>query len=347
MEKARAVALLSGGLDSTLAVRLLLDQGVEVKALHFYTGFCITEHKRRLGLRKEDGQQYVNPALRAAAQLRVPLDIVDISEDYYRIVLNPKFGYGKNVNPCIDCRIFMLKKAKEIMEKEGYQFVVTGEVLYQRPMSQTPERLKLIEREAGLEGYVLRPLSAKVLPPTVPEIKGWVDRSKLLGIKGRSRKVQIELAKRYGLEYEQPAGGCCYLTDETYAARFKEAFATEGMITKDDLVLFAVGRHIRLPSGVKLIVARNEGEVRFLKGFKNRYNYAYRKDGKGTFALIKGEPSQEEYQIIADIIARYSKREQCEVCMRVGDKELVLIGSPADDEFIDQFKIYHRQGVKG
>ncbi len=347
MGKVRAVALLSGGLDSTLAVRLLLDQGIEIKALHFYTGFCITEHKRRLGLKREDGQHYVNPALKAAAQLGVPLEIVDISEEYYDIVLNPKFGYGKNVNPCVDCRIFMLKKAKEIMEREGYHFVVTGEVLYQRPMSQTPQRLKLIEREAGLEGYVLRPLSAKVLPPTIPEIKGWVDRSKLLGIKGRSRKVQIELAKRYGLEYEQPAGGCCYLTDETYAARFKEAFAVEGKVTREDLVLFAVGRHIRLPSGVKLIVARNEGEVRFLRGFKSRYNYAYRKDGKGTFALIKGDPPEEELQIIADIIARYSKREQCEVCMKVGEREITLIGTPADDSFIERFKIYHKQGVKG
>ncbi len=345
MEKVRAVALLSGGLDSSLAVRLVQEQGVEVKAFHFYTGFCITEHKRRLGLTKEDGRQYVNPALKAAAQLGVPLEIIDISEDYYRIVLSPKFGYGKNVNPCIDCRIFMLQKAKEIMEKEGYHFVITGEVLYQRPMSQTPERLKLIEKEAGLEGYILRPLSAKVLPPTIPEIKGWVDREKLLGIKGRSRKVQIELAKKFGLEYEQPAGGCCYLTDENYAFRFKEAFAVEGHITRDDLVLFSVGRHIRLPSGVKLIVARNEGEVNFLKGFKSRYNHAYRKDGKGTFALIKGTPPEEELQIIADIIARYSKREECDIEMVIDGRAFVLRGIPAEDEFIEQFKIYHRQGA--
>ncbi len=345
MGKIRAVALLSGGLDSSLAIRLLLDQGIEIKALHFYTGFCITEHKRRLGLTKEDGSPYVNPALKAAAQLGVPLEIIDISEEYYNIVLNPKYGYGKNVNPCVDCRIFMLKKAKEIMEKEGYHFVVTGEVLYQRPMSQTPERLKLIEKEAGLEGLVLRPLSAKVLPPTIPELKGWVDRSKLLGIKGRSRKKQIELAKKYGLEYEQPAGGCCYLTDETYAARFKEAWATEGIITRDDLVLFAVGRHLRLPSGVKLIVARNEGEVNFLKGFRNRYNYAFRKDGKGTFALIKGNPPEYELQLIADIIARYSKRQECDVFIKVGDKEYVIRGKPADDEFLEQFKIYHKAGV--
>ena len=346
MGKIRAVALLSGGLDSTLAVRLVQEQGIEVKALHFYTGFCITEHKRRLGLTKEDGQQYVNPALKAAARLGVPIEIVDISEEYYHIVLNPKFGYGKNVNPCVDCRIFMLRKAKEIMEREVYHFVVTGEVLYQRPMSQTPERLKLIERESGLEGYILRPLSAKVLPPTIPEIKGWVDREKLYGIIGRSRKKQMELAKKFGIEeYEQPAGGCCYLTDENYAARFKEAFAVEGRITRDDLVLFAVGRHIRLPSGVKLIIARNEGEVNFLKGFRNRFDHAYRKDGKGTFALIKGNPSEEDLQTIADIIARYSKREECDIYMKIGDREMVIRGYPVDDDFIEQFKIYSRPGA--
>ena len=347
MKGVRAVALLSGGLDSTLAVRLVQDQGIEVRALHFYTGFCITEHKRRLGLKREDGQHYVNPALKAAAQLRVPLEVVDISEDYYRIVLNPRFGYGKNVNPCIDCRIHMLRKAKEIMERDGYHFVVTGEVLYQRPMSQTPERLKLIEREAGLEGYVLRPLSAKVLPPTVPEIRGWVDREKLLGIRGRSRKVQIALAQRFGLEYEQPAGGCCYLTDENYAERFREAFEVEGSVSREDLLLLAVGRHLRLPSGLKLIVARNEGEVRFLRNFTNRYSYAQRKDGKGTLALIKGTPAEEELQIIADIVARYSKREATEVYLKLGDRELVLTGRPVEDDLIEPFKIYHRQGVAG
>lgn len=345
MQRIRAVALLSGGLDSSLAVRLILDQGIEIKALHFYTGFCITEHKRRLGLKKEDGQHYVNPALKAAARLSVPLEMIDISEDYYRIVLNPRFGYGRNVNPCIDCRIFMLRKAKEIMEKEGFHFVITGEVLYQRPMSQTPQRLKLIEKESGLEGYILRPLSAKVLPPTVPEIKGWVDREKLLGIVGRSRKVQIDLAKKYSLEYEQPAGGCCYLTDETYAERFKEAFNTEGIVTKEDLILFAVGRHLRLPSGTKLIVARNEGEVKFLQGFKSRYNYAYRRDGKGTFCLIKGSPTLAEYQIIANIIARYSKREESEIYMKIGKKEILLRGYPVEDSFIEPYKIYHRERV--
>ncbi len=342
--RVRAVALLSGGLDSSLAIRLLQDQGVEIKAIHFYTGFCITEHKRRLGLKREDGSPYVNPALKAAAQLQVPLEIVDISQEYFDIILNPKYGYGKNVNPCVDCRIFMFKKAKEIMEREGYHFLVTGEVLGQRPMSQTFERLMLIEKEAGLEGYVLRPLSAKLLPETIPEKLGWVDRSKLLDIKGRSRKRQIALAQKYGLEYEQPAGGCCYLTDENYASRFKEALQHEGLITRDDLILFAVGRHLRLPSGVKLIIARNEGEVRFLKGFRNRYNYAYRKDGKGTFALIKGSPKEEDLKLIADIVARYSKNQPCEVTISLEGKEVCLWGEPVEEGLIESLKIYSKRG---
>ena len=341
--KRRALALLSGGLDSSLAIKLVQEQGIEVKALHFYTGFCITEFKRRTGQTKEDGTPYVNPALKAAAQLQVPLEIVDISDEYYHIVINPKYGYGRNVNPCIDCRIMMLRKAKEIMEKEGYDFIVTGEVLYQRSMSQTPQKLRLIEKEAGLEGLILRPLSAKLLPPTIPEKEGWVDRSKLLGIKGRGRKVQIKLAEKYGLDYEQPAGGCCYLTDETYAARFKEAYAVEGIITRDDLILFAVGRHLRLPSGTKLIIARNEGEVNFLKGFRNKFGYAYRKDGKGTFALIKGEPPEEELKLIADLIARYSKKEPARVVINLKGKEIELLGTPIEDQLIDQFKIYARK----
>ncbi|MCX8163774.1 MAG: hypothetical protein N3D14_00060 [Aquificaceae bacterium] len=344
--KIRAVALFSGGLDSALAVRLLQDQGVEIKALHFYTGFCITEHKRRLGLKREDGSLYVNPALKAAALLQVPLEILDISEEYFNLILNPKYGYGKNVNPCLDCRIFMLKKAKEFMEKEGYAFVVTGEVLGQRPMSQTFDRLMLIEKEAGLSGYILRPLSAKLLPQTIPEKLGWVNRDQLLDIWGRSRKKQLKLAKEYGLEHEQPAGGCCYLTDENYAHRFREVIRVEGSIAREDLVLLAVGRHFRLPSGARLILARNEGEVRFLQGFRHRYDYACRKDGKGTFGLLKGRLSEEEFNLVAGLVARYSKNQPCEVLLSIGGRETVVWADTLSEELADSIKIYKRKGDK-
>ncbi|MFN3813286.1 MAG: hypothetical protein ACK4SM_01510 [Aquificaceae bacterium] len=344
--KVRAVALLSGGLDSTLAVQILKDQGVHIKALHFYTGFCITEQKRRLGLVNKKGQQHVNPALRASAQLEVPIEVVDVSKEYFDVVTKPKYGYGKNVNPCVDCRILMLRKAKEIMEGEDYQFVITGEVLGQRPMSQTRSRLRLIEKESGLEGYLLRPLSAKLLPPTVPEKLGWVDRERLLGIKGKGRKTQIDIAQKYGLSYEQPAGGCCYLTDESYAIRFRESLKVEEGITREDLILFSVGRHLRLPSKTKLIVARNEGEVKFLKSLKSNYGYAYRKDGTGTFVLIKGDLPEGEYKLVANIVARYSRRESCFTVLQLKDKKVELYGEPIDDAIVERFKIYKRKGDK-
>jgi tRNA U34 2-thiouridine synthase MnmA/TrmU len=315
------------------------EQGVFVHALHFYTGFCITEQKRRLGIKKEDGSQYINPALKSAAQLGVPIEVVDVSEEYVNTLLNPKYGYGKNINPFIDCRIMMLRKAKEIMDREGYHFVITGEVAGQRPMSQRLPALKLIEKEAGLEGYILRPLSAKLLPPTVPERIGLVDRERLLNISGRGRKVQISLAKRYGIDYEQPSGGRCYLTDPNYALKFKETLEREGSITREDLVLLSVGRHLRLPSGVKLVVARNEGEVNFLSGFKNRYGYAQRKDQQGTLVIIKGVPKEEEYPLIAGVVCRYSKREPAEVIIKVKDDERFILGEPLEDEVLESFKI--------
>jgi len=343
--KRKAVALYSGGLDSTLAIKLVQNQGIDVLALHFYTGFCITETKRRRGEKKEDGSHYMNPALKYAAKYGFPLEIVDISDGYMDVILNPKYGYGANINPCIDCRIYMFKKAKEIMQEVGADFVISGEVLGQRPKSQKSIPLKIIEREAGLEGLILRPLSAKKLPPTIPEINGWVDREKLEGIVGRSRKRQIELAKELGIdEYESPAGGCCYLTDENYAYKYKETMAVEGKITQEDLVLFTVGRHFRLDSGTKLIVSRNEGENNFLLGFKKSYHF-FEPLGKGPVAIAKtinGEIlDEDDKQIIANIIARYSKTIDGKIDVKYSfmDREEILTGFPFDDETINQWRV--------
>ena len=327
MYRAKALALLSGGLDSMLSALLIKEQGVYVKGIHFYTGFCITEHKRRLGLSNK-----ANPAIKSASQIGVPIEIIDISKEYLKVVLNPKFGYGKNVNPCIDCRILMLKKAKEIMQKEGYDFIITGEVVYQRPMSQTPSRLKLIEREAGLEGLILRPLSAKVLPPTIPEMKGLVDREKLLGIRGRGRKVQIELAKRYNLEYEQPAGGCCYLTDENYAFRFKEVFSFEGRVDEDDLHLFMVGRHVRLKGGTRVIMARSLGEKNYLMGFKGRFDHALKEDHPFAFALLRNT-KEEDLKEVANLMCRYYGKREGKVKINFKGKTLELFGHPQPKEY--------------
>ena len=344
----KAVALYSGGLDSTLAIKLIQRQGIDVLALHFYTGFCITETKRRRGEKKADGSHYINPALKYAAKYGFPIEIVDISEEYFHIIQNPKYGYGANINPCIDCRAFMYKKAKEIMEEIGAHFIISGEVLNQRPMSQHLQAMKIIEKEAGVEGLVLKPLSAKLLPPTIPEIKGWVDREKLEGISGRSRKRQIQLAKELGIdEYEQPAGGCCYLTDENFARKYKEVISIEGSITRDDLTLLTTGRHFRLKTKTKVIISRNEGEGNFLRGFKNRY-WFFEPIGKGAVAIAKPiekrNLTDEEISEIANLVARYSKTDK-KCCINVkyfspkGINSGVVVGKKVSDDYIERLRV--------
>src|SRR3990170_2260758 len=208
----KAISLLSGGLDSTLAARVLLDQGIELEALNFLTVFCTCTNRGETCLASQ----------KAVQGLGIPLKVFNVSNEYLGVVKHPKHGYGSNINPCIDCRVFMLKKAKQYMEETGASFIVTGEVLGQRPMSQRKDAMRLIEKEADLKGLVLRPLSAKFLPVTIPEKEGWVDREKLLNIQGRSRKPQMKLADDLGIrDYPCPAGGCL-LTDPSFAKRMKD-----------------------------------------------------------------------------------------------------------------------------
>ncbi|MEK7798850.1 MAG: hypothetical protein AAB297_03390, partial [Acidobacteriota bacterium] len=222
-EKVRAIGLLSGGLDSTLAARVLLEQGIEVIGLNYSTGFCMNDHRRAMARPDEDPKRMRNEGLRAGADLGILIEVLDAGEAYMKMVLNPRHGYGKRANPCIDCRIFMIHGAAEYMREHGGHFVFTGEVLGQRPMSQHMQALRLIEKECGIEGYLLRPLSAAHLPPSMPEQLGWVDRSRLLGISGRSRKDQMALSATWGIgDYPQPSGGCCYLADENFARRFHD-----------------------------------------------------------------------------------------------------------------------------
>ncbi|MFN7170178.1 MAG: hypothetical protein ACK4NT_02910, partial [Candidatus Omnitrophota bacterium] len=211
--KIKALSLLSGGLDSTLATKLVYDLGIELEAIYFYTIFCTCN-------RGGNGCGFY--ARNITRQLNIPLKMVNTTEEYLKIVRSPKFGYGSNLNPCIDCRIFIFKKAKEYMREREAKFIVTGEVLGERPMSQNLRSLKLIEKEAGLEGLVLRPLSARLLEPTIPEKEGWVEREKLLNLQGRSRKPQMRLAKEWGInDYPCPAGGCL-LTDPIFSQRVKD-----------------------------------------------------------------------------------------------------------------------------
>ena len=308
----KAVGLLSGGLDSTLAVRVMLEQGIEVTALHFRTGFSYEERERVAGNRRHGPTE----AERAATMLGVPLEIIDVSAGYLPVVLHPRYGYGSGMNPCIDCRIFLLRQAKAWMEEHGYHFVFTGEVVGQRPKSQMRPTLNTVERESDLRGYLLRPLSARLLPPTIPEQRGWVDRERLYAISGRGRKEQIALAKQFGItEYPQPYGGCCYLIDRTYARRLRDFLKHEGeaALTLAQAQLLAVGRHLRLPTGRKVIVGRHEQENAYLETRCAEGVLLTTVDYPGPTTLMVGEPTREEIELAARITAGYSDGKEATV----------------------------------
>jgi tRNA-specific 2-thiouridylase len=305
--KPKALGLISGGLDSTIALKLVRDVlGCEVRAVNFYTGFCITETKRRTGREAK-----ANEALATGAQLEAEVELVDISDSgYLDVIANPKYGYGANANPCVDCRIDMFRRARALLDEWGGDFVFTGEVLGQRPKSQRRDTMWVIERDAGLEGRLLRPLSARLLPPTRAETEGLIDREKLLDISGRGRKRQMQLAVELGIvDYPQPAGGCCYLTDEAFARKFFDVLdhREERRIEREEIVLLAAGRHFRLSPRAKLIVARTEGENAMLDRFTTGRHRAEAQGVPGPVALVDGQPTWEEMTAASRIVARYGK----------------------------------------
>ncbi len=342
----RALGLLSGGLDSTLAARVMQEQGVEVLGLHFSTGFCLADHHRILGNRSKPGKPYRNEALRAGADLSVPIEIIDIKDEYLpQVVLNPKHGYGSGMNPCIDCRIFMLQKTKSILEERGYDFVFTGEVLGQRPMSQRRPPLNEVAKESGLGRLLLRPLSAKLLPESIPEERGWVKREELFDISGRSRKQQMELADQLGItDYPQPAGGCCSLPDKNYARKLRDFLAHRGTdVTPDDMMLLKVGRHFRLSGQVKIVVGRDEGENAFLQRFVDGRAEVWVDEFPSPLTLLEGEPTAIDLETACRITARYSDgRDESKVPVRwrIGDAEGQLTVDPfRDDGELDELRI--------
>lgn len=331
----KAIALLSGGLDSTLAAKIVLDMGIELEALNFLTVFCTCTTRGETCLASQ----------KAVDALGIPLKVLNVSEEYLNIVKHPEHGYGSNMNPCVDCRIFMLKKAKAYIEETGASFIVTGEVLGQRPMSQRRDAMRLIEKEAGLEGYILRPLSAKFLPETIPEKERWVDREKLLKIQGRSRKPQIELAEQYGIrDYPCPAGGCL-LTDPGFSKRMKDLMNHDSDFTLNDVHLLKIGRHFRLSPKLKLIVGRNEDENRKIQTFSGEEDILLRLSRiPGPLSLLRGEAGEGEVEKAAAITARYSKAKdmrKVEVLYRKarGDGERSLSVSPLSDKEIEALMI--------
>jgi tRNA-specific 2-thiouridylase len=340
--KAHGIGLLSGGLDSALAAVVVRDAGAEVTCLHFFTGFCVTGHNSRVG-RKD--RPIANHALDVAAHVGIPVELVDISEEYLPMVLRPKHGYGANMNPCVDCRVFMLDRARRYMEEVGADFVFTGEVIGQRPMSQMRLTLDLTVREAGLEGRLLRPLSARLLEPTEVERAGLVNREKLYDFHGRNRKPQLELAKKHGVDhFMQPAGGCCFLTDQNYSRKLQDLIEERRgrPLSMDDVYLLGVGRHFRLDPTSKVIVGRDEVENNFLQYYLENRWCAQAVEFKGPLALVLGEPSPQSLQTIASLVARYcgGKREpSVRVEFTKNGSTRTLHAAPADDELIEELRI--------
>ncbi|QIT57055.1 tRNA (5-methylaminomethyl-2-thiouridylate)-methyltransferase [Aquisalimonas sp. 2447] len=335
----RAVALISGGLDSMLAARVVKEQGVHVEGLNFYTGFCVEGHTH--AVRAQDkARPKRNNALWVAEQLDMKLHIIDVVEDYKDVVINPRHGYGQFMNPCLDCKGFMVGKAREWMEANGFDFIITGEVIGQRPKSQLKRTMPVIATESGAHERLLRPLCAKLLEPTLPEREGWVDREQLFDWSGRSRKPQMDLAESFGLEdYAQPAGGCCFLTDPSYSRKLRDLWQARGerRYELDDIMLLKMGRHLRPRPHFKLIISREDGENRFMHGYRKQFTHLVPTSHGGPLALLDGEARDGDLELAARLVARFSQGRDADqvrvaVTERNGpERELEVTPMAADD----------------
>jgi tRNA-uridine 2-sulfurtransferase len=325
---ARGLLLYSGGLDSILAARLLLDQDIEVLGLHFLLPFFAP---------------HIDPAQTKAGRLAVNQGLnvryIRTGMDYMRMLENPASGHGKAINPCIDCKIFFLKEAARIMRDEGFDFVATGEVLGQRPMSQMRNRLNQIEHESGLTGKLLRPLTAQHLPPTGVERDGLVDRSRLLGIFGRGRNEQVALAARYGIrDYAQPAGGCLF-TDPHYAVRLADMIARFPDYRPLDVYLLSIGRYFRL-GNARMIVSRNAAETEAMDRYRNDAHIFAETLFPGPVGHIIGECGDSDLENAARILLYYGKPDGAGTVAFFGSvsREITIDAKP-NIEFIDALRI--------
>lgn len=294
--KIKAICLFSGGLDSCLAVKILQLQGIEVIALYIDTPF----------IPRPGGGKYAEILRRRALAAGGELEILTVGMDYLELIRLPEFGYGKNMNPCIDCKIFFYKQAYELLKEKQAQFIATGEVVGQRPMTQSKTTLLKQERLAGVERMVLRPLSAKLLPITIPEERGWVNRDRLYDISGRTRSRQLALAKELGItDYAQPAGGCL-LTNVEFARRLRDLF-DHNVTDMNDIILLKVGRHFRLSPTVKLIVGRNQSENKFIAEMVAPDDILLEVVEYGSpLCLLRGKEAKEFIPLAARICKYYS-----------------------------------------
>ncbi len=286
----KALSLFSGGLDSILSIKIIEEQGVDVIGIFFETSFFSSEK-----------------AAQSAHYIGLPLHVIDITDRFLPILLSPRHGYGKGLNPCIDCHKLMLKITGEMLKEEGADFIISGEVLGQRPMSQNLRSLSLISHDSGFKDLILRPLSAKRLPETLPEKKGWVMREKLLGLSGRSRKPQIALAKKFGIkEYPTPAGGCL-LTEVVFSRRLKDLLSRDSKFSRRDIELLKWGRHFRINERVKIVVGRDQKENGMITSLIEAGDTVLTVESfPGPIVLVTGELSFEEIQLAASITVSYS-----------------------------------------
>lgn len=317
----KALALFSGGLDSMLAMKLISMQGIEVKALHINIGFGSRTDKSELMAKR-------------ANSVGASFQMLDVRDKYLQEVLfSPLYGYGKHFNPCIDCHAFMFKTALSMLEKENAQFIITGEVLGQRPMSQRQDALNKVKKMAcDEENLILRPLCAKNLPPTKPEILGWVDRDKLEKISGRSRKRQLELAKEFGLDdFESPGGGCL-LTLKSFASKIKDFRDFDKAMSVNDAQLLKYGRHLRLPNKAKMIVGRNELENELLKALQTpKYEQIKLFELVGAYSLVSENIGREDLHLALKIALTYAKTTAGQ-SYKIGFKDEFFTATPFEDK---------------
>ncbi|MCY6369843.1 tRNA 4-thiouridine(8) synthase ThiI [Clostridium ganghwense] len=324
----RALALISGGLDSILAAKLVKEQGIEVIGICFKSYFFGPENAKRM-----------------TKQIDIPLEVVDFSQEHLETVKNPKHGHGKNMNPCIDCHAMMMRDAGNLLEKFDADFIITGEVLNQRPMSQNKSSLNVVKKESGIGEKILRPLCAKVLPETEMELKGLVDREKLLGISGRGRKVQMELAEKWGIkDYPSPAGGC-KLTEPNYSVRLRELLKYVKTPTERELELLRFGRHFRVTEKCKIISSRTGAEANEIKKLLTPEDTGFLvKEFRGSMVIITGEPTEKDIEFAAKVSGRYSKgKDEDRIKVMYGEYtkpyDKFIDVKPATEEEIAQFMI--------
>lgn len=333
-KKLIGIGLISGGLDSLIATLILRLQDIEIIGINFKSPFCLCDKAYK---NAECGLNLFYE------KLEINVKTFQKGDDYLELIRNPKYGYGKHLNPCIDCRIYILNKAKEYAKNINADFIYTGEVLNQRPKSQNKWALNVIEKETGLEGKLLRPLSALLLKPTILEREGLVDRSKLLGIKGRSRKVQLEIAKKHGLLEEYYACGGCLLTDKNFSKRLTDFFEFNKNSKMEDIKILKYGRHFRFKNR-KIIVGRNEFENNILLNLKKPDDLIMEaKDEMGPITIIQGSIDNDVLNFAAQLTLRYSDAKENKGTIIYGNdmynlNKMISI-EIENEEFLKQFII--------